>query len=862
MSPLPALPVTPPQGLTAATAQRRGQEEGANTLAVSQRRPWRTLAWEVVREPMFLLLLGSGALYLLMGDAQEALILLGFVAIIMAVTVLQERRTDRALGELRALSSPRAQVMRDGVPQRIPGAAVVRGDLLLLSEGDRVPADGVLWQAHELSTDESLLTGESEPVTKHAPTDRVLAGTLVLSGQGLACVQAIGGRTQLGRIGLSLDDVTLQPSPLRDEMARLTRRLVGVAGAVCGLLVLLLWALRGDVLAAVLAGITLAMGLLPQELPVILIVFLALAARRLAQQQVLTRRLSAIETLGQTTVLCVDKTGTLTCNRMSVQVLVAGESEWAVPALGDTALPEAFHPLLACAVLASEVRPHDPMELALQRLATQHLAASDPLPPSWQLAREYELSPALMAMSHLWRDPSAPQDRVASKGAPEAVVALCHLPAAQAQRVQQQAAALADRGLRVLGVAQARHPKGPDWPAQQHDFDFEWLGLVGLADPLRPEVPAAVARCQRAGIRVVMITGDHPGTALAIAAQAGISAQAVITGDTLDTLSAPDLAQRLAHTQVFARVKPQQKLALVQALQAQGEVVAMTGDGVNDAPALKAAHIGMAMGLRGTDVAREAASLVLLNDDFHAIVAAIEQGRRTFANLRQAMVYTLAVHLPIIGLALWPAALGWPLVLTPLHIAFLELLIDPACSLVFEAEASAQDWMAQAPRRVKAPLLSTEAVRWSLWQGACVTAWVLGWYGGLTWLVPSSTTASTAAFGVLVMANAALILPCRSDQPGWRGSFRGLPRVSAWVLLGTLLALALVTQVPLLALAFGFVRLPMAQWGLMAASVLVLLGVLQLSKEGWLSSRAARKTVGANLAPADPPDPVPRRGGE
>lgn len=841
-SPLPPpLPSTaiPPQGLDTATARRRWQEEGANTLAVSQRRPWRTLAWEVVREPMFLLLLGAGGLYLLMGDAREALILLGFVAIIMTVTVLQERRTDRALNELRTLSSPRAQVLRDGVAQRIPGQEVVRGDWLLLSEGDRVAADGVLLQAHELSTNESLLTGESTPVNKQAPDDRVLAGTLVLSGQGLARVEATGGRTELGRIGLSLDDVVLPPSPLRDEMARLTRRLVWVACAVCGLLVLLLWALRGDALAAVLAGITLAMGLLPQELPVILIVFLALAARRLAHQQVLTRRLSAIETLGQTTVLCVDKTGTLTCNRMSVQVLVAGESEWAVADLGATALPDAFHPLLECAVLASEISPHDPMELALQRLAAQHLAGSEHLHPSWQLAREYELSPALMAMSHLWRDPSAVLDVVATKGAPEAVMALCHLPAAQAQRVQRQATALADRGLRVLGVAQARHPQGQDWPAQQRDFDFEWLGLVGLADPLRPEVPAAVARCHRAGIRVVMITGDHPGTALAIAAQAGIAAQAVITGDTLDTLSPAELAQRLVHTQVFARVKPQQKLALVQALQAQGEVVAMTGDGVNDAPALKAAHIGIAMGLRGTDVAREAASLVLLNDDFHAIVAAIERGRRTFANLRQAMVYTLAVHLPIIGLALLPAALGWPLVLTPLHIAFLELLMDPACSLVFEAEAGDQDGMAQPPRGVNAPLLSAASVRLSLAQGACVTAWVLGWYVCLRWLAPSSTEANTVAFGVLVMANTALILPCRSDQPGWRRSVRGLPQVSVWVLLGTLSALALVTQVPLLAQAFGFVRLSLAQWGLMVASVLVLLGVLQLNKSGWRSTRQA-----------------------
>ncbi|MDD0809323.1 cation-translocating P-type ATPase [Curvibacter sp. RS43] len=831
------MPDTPPSGLDAATAARRLREDGPNELATSQRRPLRALVGEVVREPMFLLMLGSGGIYLAMGDARQALILLGFVLIIMAVTVLQERRTDGALAELRELSSPRALVLRGGVSQRIPGREVVRDDVLLLAEGDRVPADGQLLQAHELSTDESLLTGESEPVPKQAPLGRVLAGTLVLSGQGLVRVTAVGAHTEMGRIGQSLDEVSLQPSPLRQEMARLTQRLVFFALAVCALLVGLLWALRGDALAAVLAGFTLAMGLLPQELPVILIVFLALAARRLGRQQVLTRRLSAIETLGQTTVLCVDKTGTLTRNRMAVHTLVVAGAEQAVGDLAPGALPEAFHRLLEYAVLASEIAPHDPMEQALQRLAAQQLAGSEHLHPEWQLAREYELSPELMAMSHLWRGASPQQDVVSTKGAPEAVVDLCHLPPDQAQQVLQQAAALADRGLRVLGVAQARHPRHQDWPAQQHDFDFEWLGLVGLADPLRPEVPAAMAQCQRAGIRVVMITGDHPRTALAVVAQAGIPGGQALTGDDLAALPPGEWATHLASVQVFARVKPQQKLALVQALQAQGEVVAMTGDGVNDAPALKAAHIGIAMGQRGTDVAREAASLVLLQDDFQAIVTAIERGRRTFANLRQAMVYTLAVHLPIIGLALLPALLGWPLVLTPLHIAFLELVIDPACSLVFEAESGRTGLMAQPPRRRTEALLSAHAVRLSLLQGCWMTGLVLAWYGGLTWLGWGAATASTAGFMALVAGNAALILPCRSPTGRWRDLFQGLPRLSAGVLLGTLLALGLVTTVPGLARAFGFAPLPWALGAGVMFSALASLVVFQLNKR-WLQPAA------------------------
>ena len=811
----------PPIGLTPAVAAQRLQEEGPNELGISQRRTLRDMAWNVVREPMFLLLLGAGGIYLVMGDAHEALILLGFVVIIMTITVLQERRTDKALHALRDLSSPRALALRGGTPVRIAGREVVREDLLMVAEGDRIPADGTLLQAHELATNESMLTGESEPVAKHA-ADPLFAGTLVVSGQGLLQVTAVGRHTELGRIGQSLDTVALQASPLREDMARLTRKLAFIGLTLCALLVGIFWTLRGDWLQAVLAGITLAMGILPQELPVILIVFLALAARRLAAQQVLTRRLNAIETLGQTTVLCVDKTGTLTQNRMAVAALCVAGDELDVQDLraeaSGRALPEAFHELLEYAVLASEMEPHDPMEQAFHRMAADHLKDTDHLHPEWSLAREYELSPQLLAMSHLWRDATSAHDTVAAKGAPEAVADLCHLPEAERAAVSAQAARLADQGLRVLGVAKARHPQQDSWPDLQHDFDFEWLGLVALADPLRPEVPAAVAQCRQAGIRVVMITGDHPRTARAIAAQAGIVHDSVITGDELACMPPPVLAEKLSQASVFARVKPHQKLALVQALQAQGEVVAMTGDGVNDAPALKAAHIGIAMGQRGTDVAREAAALVLLHDNFAAIVLAIRRGRQTFANLRQAMVYTLAVHLPIIGLALLPVLFGLPLMLAPLHIAFLELVIDPACSIVFEAEEGAANLMQQPPRRADEPLLRGRHILVSLLQGSVVTAAVVGLYAWLLGEAAYATTASTAAFVLLVTANAALILPSRSPQAGWRHRWAGLTPVSLWVLCGTLAALVSTTAIPWLARAFKFSPLPPWQWILAAGA--------------------------------------------
>jgi Ca2+-transporting ATPase len=819
------MPTAQPIGLDQAIAAQRLLEEGPNELGVSQRRTLRNIAWEVVREPMFLLLLGAGTIYLTMGDTREALILLGFVVIIMTLTALQERRTDNALDALRDLSSPRALVVRGGVTSRIPGREVVREDLLILSEGDRIAADGLLLQAHELAIDESMLTGESEPVAKQASGDRAFAGTLVVQGQGLMRVEAIGHSTELGRIGQSLQDIALQASPLRDEVARLTRRLVIVGLSLCLGLVLLFWALRGGWLEAMLAGITLAMGILPQEFPVIMIVFLALAARRLAAQQVLTRRLNAVETLGQTTVLCVDKTGTLTQNRMTVAALSAHGRQLDVRALSQGGLPEYFHELLEYAVLASEIDPHDPMEKALHRLAGEHLADTGHLHPQWTLAREYELSPELLAMSHLWSGSAVPHDVVAAKGAPESVADLCHLDEAQRAAVATEATHMADRGLRVLGVAQARHRSGQDWPALQHDFEFEWVGLVGLADPLRDGVPQAIAECRQAGIRVIMITGDHPRTASAIAAQAGISGTEVVTGDELAGLDEVALAERLATVNVFARVRPKQKLALVQALKDRGEVVAMTGDGVNDAPALKAAHIGIAMGQRGTDVAREAAALVLLLDDFSAIVQAIHRGRRTFANLRQAMVYTLAVHVPIIGLAVLPVLLGLPLVLAPLHIAFLELVIDPACSLVFEAEEGDPGLMQQPPRGAHEPLLSASHVGQSLAMGGWVTLVVVGLYAVLLGQGVAAGMASTSAFVVLVTANAVLILPSRSARTTWRSLFAGLSAVGRWVLAGTLAALSAITVLPFLARPFRFVPLPPGYW---LASLLVGLSMVLL----------------------------------
>ena len=674
-----------------------------------------------------------------------------------------------------------------------------------------------------------MLTGESDSVPK-AMQDQVFASTLVVAGQGVVQVSATGHKTAMGGIGQSLAEIELQDSPLRQEMLRLTKKFAISGLLLCLLLFFLFYLLRDDVFGAVLAAIGLAMALLPQEFPVIMIVVLALAARHLSVNQVLTRRLKAIETLGQTTVLCVDKTGTLTCNHMQVAAMAIGDQLYELQISNATTLSPDCHTLLASAVYASETEPHDPMEKALHQLASRQIAATDYFHPQWELVREYELSPVLMAMTHLWRRDEGHDDVAACKGAPEAVAALCRLSETETQHVAQMAATMAERGLRVLGVASAVHQSGAPWPATQQEFHFRWLGLIGLADPLRAEVPDTVRQCKRAGIKVVMITGDHPKTAAAIAAQAGIAASNILTGSDLDNISREALSARLTDVHVFARIRPEQKLALVELFKSQGEIVAMTGDGINDAPALKAAHIGIAMGQRGTDVAREAASLVLLKDDFSSIMQAIKMGRRTFANMRQAMLYTLAVHVPIAGLALLPVLFGLPLILAPLHIAFIELLINPICSLVFEAEQPANNVMEQPPRRLGEPLLPSLKMAESLLYGTILTVAIFGLY---FWLLADgmpAAKAATATFIVLITADAMLILPSRSAQITWRSLWADMPAISIAALIATFVALLMITRLSWISEAFRFGYLRYSEWFMYLGIGISLLLVLQITK--------------------------------
>ena len=851
-------------GLSQPAAALRLSEDGPNALPGGQRRTLLAIAGETVREPMFLLLLGAGSLYLAFGDLQEGLTLFGFVLVTLGLTLYQEGKTERAIEALRDLTSPRALVIRDGQNQRIAGRDVVRGDLLLLREGDRVPADALLVSADGLLVDESLLTGEAVSVRKVAAQGEaaparpggddlpwVYSGTLVLQGQGTARVTATGARSEIGRIGTALGTLALERSPLQQQTGRLVRNLALMALGLSLTLVLVHGWIRGDWLQALLAGIALAMAMLPEEYPVVLTVFPALGAWRLSREGVLTRRINAIETLGATTVLCTDKTGTLTENRMTVSHLVAGglalDASVRIDDLASGELPEVFHSLVEYAILASAEDAFDPMEQAFHRLGQQFLARTEHLHRDWQLVQTYALSPALRAMSHVWSAPVGSSQVVAAKGAPEAVVDLCHLGAAARERIAAKVDALAANGLRVLAVAQGRF-EGRQWPALEHDFDFTFIGLLGLSDPLRAEVPAAVAECRQAGIRVLMITGDYPATARAIAVQAGLLTASkraspvdgdmptskigdeVLSGDELAALGDDALRTRIASVSVCARIAPEQKLRIVQALKARGDIVAMTGDGVNDAPALRAAHVGIAMGGRGTDVAREAASLVLLDDNFASIVRAMRLGRRIFDNLRRSMSYILAVHVPIAGMALLPVLLGWPTLLYPMHIAFLELIIDPACSLAFENDPPAADIMQRPPRDAQAPLFGGAALWLALLQGLGVLAMVLAAYAWADQRLPEAQ-ARAFAFTTLVVANLALIFSNRSGTKSLWTSLR-TPNKTLWIVVGvafTFLLLALYT--PRAAGVLRFSALPVYE--LAGACVLGLLSVLWFEVVKW-----------------------------
>ncbi|MFA5878920.1 MAG: cation-translocating P-type ATPase [Candidatus Margulisiibacteriota bacterium] len=797
-------------GLSAKEVELKQKQFGFNELPQSAKRNIFKIIFEVLKEPMLILLLTCGFVYLLVGSLEDALMLLGFVFLIMGLTIFQENKTEKALSSLRDLSSPRALVIRDGIQKRIPGREVVKDDLIIVKEGDRVPADAVLFWGRYLMVDESILTGESVPVTKDfiEPTNKsesnnskIYSSSLIVAGHGIAKVTGVGLDTEIGKIGKVLKSIEIESTFLQKEIGRLVK-FIFILAVICCLLIFVVYGLmRHDWVDSFLAGITLAMAIIPEEFPVILTVFLALGAWRFAKKNVLARRIAAVEILGATTVLAVDKTGTLTENKMTIKKIFNGMDTFTVNKYQT--LPEPFHDLIEYGILASKIDPFDPMEKALKDLGVQALAKTEHLHTDWQQIQEYPLSKELLALSFVWQSDEQSLNIIAAKGAPEAIFDLCHLKVNELLYLNTVVEEFAKEGLRVIGVAKAFSDS--KLPVNQHDFDFKFIGLVGLTDPVRENVPLAVKECYQAGIRVVMITGDYPSTAQKIAAEIGLlNSDKVITGLELNNLDKKELQEKVKTINVFARILPEQKYLIVDALKANQEIVAMTGDGVNDAPALKAAHIGIAMGERGTDVAREASDLVLVNDDFLSIKEAIKLGRRIFNNLKKALTYTIAVHIPIAGMSLIPVLFGWPIMFFPVHIVFLELIIDPTCSLVFESEPDEKDIMKLPPRNPNQPIFGKKLLLISFFQGLfsllmiCLTFKMALVFG------QSETEARTLTFVALIIANLFLVLTNRSWSENIFMSILKVNKTFLYLVIIAMFFLFLVIYVPFFQRIFYF----------------------------------------------------------
>ena len=814
-------------GLSDEQVRERQARYGPNEIPHRDQRSLARIIGEVLREPMLALLLAAGFVYLLLGDRLEAAILLLFATFSVAISVIQETRSERVLAALRDLSSPRALVVRNGERRRIPGREVVVGDLLILEQGDRIAADVRLCSATELEIDESLLTGESLAVGKQAEA-MAFSGTLVVRGSGVGSVIAIGGQTEIGQIGGDLASIRPDTPRLRKETGLIVK-LSGIGGILIAASVTLAYGvLRGGWLDAFLAGIAIGMAMLPEEFPVVLVTFMAMGAWRISRANVLTRRAAAIETLGSVTILCTDKTGTLTENHMAVAALwLPGGQNLTVER--NQGLPAVFQPLLRASQQASEIDPADPMDIAI------HTAASDLLPDNrgeqhWRLERHFGIRPDLLATTNMWHDGEPGAERLlAAKGAPEAIARLCRLSVSEQNEMLQAVEQMAARGMRVLGVATVRAGAVDDY-TDLLDHDFAFAGLIGLADPLRPSVPEAIRQCRNAGIRVVMITGDHAATARSIAADAGIESTSLMTGQDIAALDDTELGKMLRVTNIFARIMPEQKLRLVRALKADGEVVAMTGDGVNDAPSLKAAHVGIAMGMRGTDVAREAAALVLLDDEFSAIVRAIRLGRRIYDNIRKAMEFIFAAHVPIAGLALLPLLFGLPMLLGPIHIALLEMVIDPACALVFEAEEEDDEIMHRRPRHPEARLFSLPMVLWSIFQGGLAM-------GALSLGIIIAVQQNLAvpelralAFSALIISLLALILANRSSGASLRSLLDYRNKALMIIFGGVMIVMLVVYLFEPARSILGFAKLSVIQIGAVLGYGFILLLVLQLLK--------------------------------
>ncbi|HEX9604900.1 MAG TPA: cation-translocating P-type ATPase [Myxococcales bacterium] len=801
-------------GLSVAEALKRLRSQGPNRLVTPGRWAAVRQVLESVADPMALMLAAAGAVYLVAGEVRDGVILLAALVPVLGVDVALQLRSRRALRKLARATAARARVVRGGEELEVPAEDLVWGDLLLLREGDVLPADGVVRAATHLAVDESQLTGEAEPVEK-APRagdaadaqeeSRFYAGSLVLSGSGRGEVTATGVGTRYGAIARLVAESEPDQTPLQRKTGRLVRVLGVAAAAVAAGVFGLRMASGARASEALLAALAVAMAAVPEEFPLAFALFLSLGAWRLARRGVLVRRLASVETLGATTVICADKTGTLTRGTFDLDVLVpleASETE-----------------LLAAALLACEEKPEDPLERSiLERVRRDGMSVPE-LRARWTLSRDYPFDPVGRHMTHVWHGADGAWV-VVCKGALEGVLEHCRITPEQRQRAEAENARLAGEGVRVLAVARGRRTDpGVDRAAAEHALQF--LGLLGFRDPLRPDVPAAIAECASAGIRVKLVTGDHPITAAAIARQAGIEVTEVLTGPELETLTNERRLEAVQRASVLARIRPEQKHAIVEALARSGEVVAMTGDGINDAPALRRADIGISLGIRGTEVARSAADLVLLRDDFAAFVATVREGRRIFDNLQRSFLYLIAFHVPIVGLALLAPLLQLPLLLLPVHLVWLELIVHPIAMLLFEAEPAATDVMRRPPRDPRAGLLPRAAALRSVATGLSLTVVSMALFGAH--LPAGEEHARAVALAALISGDLLLVFAehAPSARPG-----PVLPRTGTfWIIwVAAAATLPLVLYLPALSRALRCAPLGAMDWLLALGAAAVAVG--------------------------------------
>jgi len=803
-------------GLTSRQVAERLASDGYNELAKAKKKSLTTLFFNIASEPMILLILICSWLYIALGDKQEALALLFSIVLVIIIELMQEAKTERALEALKDLSSPRALVIRDGKRIRIAGREVVQGDIVVLAEGDRVPADGMVVESNNLQIDESILTGESVPVSKIAGrniedlpraggnnTPYVYASTLVVDGHGLIMVLATGRKTQVGKIGESLNKIKTEKTKLQTEVGSLVKIIGSVGGVLCVIIFLAYGIINRDWLNGLLYGLSLAMSILPQEFPVILVIFLAMGAWRMSRHKVLARQQKVIQSLGSVTVLCVDKTGTLTMNKQQLEEIADLKYDWVN---SSQTLNDTLRQHLVVAKLASRPESADPLEEEIITIAKKHPHESSLDKYYISLVKEFPLTRQLLAVTRVWQAKDETL-LVTTKGAPEAVLAMCHMDHKIREQWQMRFEEMAGRGLRVLAVASLKLAS-KKVPTKLADLELTMSCLLGFIDPVRPGVKEAVAECKKAGIRVVMVTGDYPATARHIAGQIGLGYECgVMTGEELERLSPIALRDALKDIAVFARVAPEHKFKIVEAYKGAREIVAMTGDGVNDAPALKTAHVGVAMGARGTDVARESAGIVLLDDEFNSIVRGVRQGRRIFDNIRKAMMYVLSFHLSVASLTLMSVLLNWPLVLLPLHLAFMELIVDPVSSVAFEAEPDEHNIMNRPPRPTAEKILNGRSVRLAVLQGLWLLLTIIVVFKYSFMRQWPTDVIRSMVFVTMIFGNLGLIIANRSSsRPFWLVGHTNY--ALRWVLSGALVMLCLVFFTP----ARGLFKLAYLDW--------------------------------------------------